>query len=285
MSSAAQRVYMLLLSQPNLTHAGTIPLTVRRWASKAPDTSEQDMIAALRECEQHRFILIDGKTEELLVRTLIRNDNVYRQPKVFKAAKAEAELLSSRKLRRALVAELRALSITSDETVADRNALVESLSDSEPDPPDTPPDTPGEGSPIPNGKAPRSAGGGSPTPAPSPSHSPPVPAFAAPDASLHERASAIANGYHQAVKGMCKWPAVCAIVKKAIKTESWTDQAILDAVLRLAGDNRSVTFDSLRIELDGIRPRAPASNPLHEKRRNGLAVIHNLRNEPRGEIA
>jgi hypothetical protein len=107
----AQRVYMLLLSQANLTHAGTIPLTVRRWAAYADGVTEQDMVSSLRELERNRFVVIDGTTEELLVRTLIRNDGVFKQPKVFLSAKSDALMVASHKIRRVLVAELRLLPV------------------------------------------------------------------------------------------------------------------------------------------------------------------------------
>lgn len=65
-----------------------------------------------------------------------------------------------------------------------------------------------------------------------------------------QRSKRITDAYYEA-EPMSKWPAVNAIVMRAIKAGRWTDEQILDAVLRLAGDRRSVTIDSLRIELDG----------------------------------
>jgi hypothetical protein len=279
LSCAAQRAYMLLLSQANLTHAGTIPLTVRRWASKANDTSEQDMIQSLRELEAKRFIAVDGITEELLVRTLIRNDGVFKQPKVFKSAKNDAETISSRKLRRVLVKELKGLPIDNAEVKGDCEALIEALTDPDPEPPERVTDTPSFASPIPNGKSPRSAGGGSPTPAPAPTTHLPV----ATQPTLQQRANDLTKSYHEAVKGMCKFVAVLGIVKTAIRTDEWTDDEIREALLRLAGEGRSVTIDTLRIELSGLTPRA-APNPLAEKRRAAFAVISNLSN-PLREIS
>ena len=72
--------------------------------------------------------------------------------------------------------------------------------------------------------------------------------------SVTQRAKRITDAYDAAVP-MCKWPAVNAIVIRAINAEKWTDDAINDAMLRHAADNRPVTIDSLRTELDGIAPR------------------------------
>jgi hypothetical protein len=53
---------------------------------------------------------------------------------------------------------------------------------------------------------------------------------------------------------MCRWPAVNAVVMKAIKAERWSDGEIHAALLRLAGEGRSVTVETLRIELNGLPP-------------------------------
>jgi hypothetical protein len=71
--------------------------------------------------------------------------------------------------------------------------------------------------------------------------------------SITQRAKRITDAYDAAVP-MCKWPAINAIVIRAIKTERWADDAILAALIRHVDDNRPVTIDSLRTELDGIAP-------------------------------
>ena len=76
--------------------------------------------------------------------------------------------------------------------------------------------------------------------------------------SVAQRAKRITDAYDAAVP-MCKWPAVNAVVIRAINAEKWTDQAVHDALLRHAADNRPVTIDSLRTELDGIAPRGRVS--------------------------
>jgi hypothetical protein len=58
---------------------------------------------------------------------------------------------------------------------------------------------------------------------------------------------------------MSKWPAVNAIVLRAMKTGRWSDQQIHDAMQRLAADRRGVTIDTLRHELTG--PPASRASP------------------------
>jgi hypothetical protein len=106
LSANAQRVYMLLLSQQNLSHCGLITLTVKRWANKAADTTVDQIEDALTELNTRRWALVDEDTEEVLVRSLMRRDEVYRQPNVLAAASADAGAITSPKLRSALLAEV-----------------------------------------------------------------------------------------------------------------------------------------------------------------------------------
>ena len=102
LSIGPQRLYMFLLSQPNMSHLGVLPLTERRWL-RAVDGYTQDAIEAdLKTLVATRFVVIDEDTEELLVRTLFRNDNVYKQPNTLKAAISNVPAIASRTIRTTL---------------------------------------------------------------------------------------------------------------------------------------------------------------------------------------
>ena len=88
-------------------------------------------------------------------------------------------------------------------------------------------------------------------------------------ATATQRSKAITDAYY-AVEPMSKWPAVNAIVLKAIKTGRWTDEQIHDAMQRLAADRRGVTVDTLRHELTGP-PMSRASPPTLVVR-NGMRL-------------
>lgn len=80
--------------------------------------------------------------------------------------------------------------------------------------------------------------------------------------TITQRSKAITDAY-AAVEPMCKWPAINGIVIKAIKAGKWSDDEIRDALLRLAGEGRTVTVETLRRELAGDPPpesRAPSRN-------------------------
>ncbi len=107
LDSDAQRQFMFLLSQPDLSHAGLIPLRARRWAQSAADLTTDCVQTALKKLEAARFVVIDEDTEELLIRTYVRGDGVYKQPKVMIRMAEDAAVMASPRLRAAFVAEMR----------------------------------------------------------------------------------------------------------------------------------------------------------------------------------
>lgn len=74
LTAGAQRAYMLLLSQPKLTLAGSLDLLPRRWAGLARDVTPDAMRAALSELQDAGFIECDHETTELVIRTFARHD-------------------------------------------------------------------------------------------------------------------------------------------------------------------------------------------------------------------
>lgn len=106
-----QRMYMFLVSQPDLEQSGVIPLRERRWARSAAGLTPSDVTASLKVLETSNFVVIDEDTEELLVRSLIRRDNVWKQPNVFKAAAEQIFSVSSHKIKAVLHDELSRLDL------------------------------------------------------------------------------------------------------------------------------------------------------------------------------
>src|SRR5688500_791469 len=84
LTERAQLYYLRLISQERINRAGVLDLRPRPWARLANDGTPTTARAALHELEQARFIVIDEDTEELLVRTFMRNDGIVRQPNVLK---------------------------------------------------------------------------------------------------------------------------------------------------------------------------------------------------------
>lgn len=204
-----QRLYLFLISQPNLNHAGLLDLTLRRWARKARGLTSAELEKTLQALEADRFIVMDEDTEELLIRSFVRNDGVWKQPKVMGAMVSGALEISSWRLRAALLAEMDRIPLEelSGEPTKKRDGTqgpsirqqvvehIETLRKAFGNPPtdpnrrgygtpsappsgppsDTPPKAPSEGEPkgSTRGRAPASrAHSPAPAPAPAPDHSP-----------------------------------------------------------------------------------------------------------------
>jgi hypothetical protein len=114
LSPTAQRLYMFLLSQPDLEHSGLIALRERRWAGACSALTVDEIRTDLCELGTARFTVVDEETEELLVRSLIRRDEVWKQPNVFKAAAGSAVSAKSPHLKAVLFAEVRRLDIDAE---------------------------------------------------------------------------------------------------------------------------------------------------------------------------
>jgi hypothetical protein len=125
---SAQRLYMFLLSQPELTYCGTMPLRPARWVPKAAGLSLADIEHDLKELEgsayppgnpaqpapgpeplRSPFVITDSETGELFVRSLLRRDNAWKQPNLLKQAMDASEEIESPRILLALLAEVRRL--------------------------------------------------------------------------------------------------------------------------------------------------------------------------------
>ncbi|QKW15348.1 hypothetical protein [Verrucosispora sp. NA02020] len=107
LSRDAQWAYFMLSTQKDISAAGVLSLNVKRWASRARDTSRADIVAALRELSAGGKVVYDTETEELLVVTFVDDDNGYgnrkRRPVIERAARAIESLAVRRALGREFV--------------------------------------------------------------------------------------------------------------------------------------------------------------------------------------
>ena len=130
---SAQRLYMFLLSQDDLTYCGVMPLRERRWASKAAGLTLADIEQDLKALETagRRFIITDPDTGELLIRAMMRRDGAWRQPNLLKQARESAESIESPKIRAALAAELRRLPVDESPSAQVRTLVADFITDLE----------------------------------------------------------------------------------------------------------------------------------------------------------
>ncbi|MBP2704451.1 hypothetical protein JOL79_11560 [Microbispora sp. RL4-1S] len=127
-----QRLYLFLLSQPDLSYCGVIALRESRWARKAKGMTADDIRAdlkALANTSSKPFIVVDEDTEEVFVRSLIRRDGIWKQPNIMKSAREAARLIESPGIRTALAEELKRIPIEESDSRIARRVLAEFLED------------------------------------------------------------------------------------------------------------------------------------------------------------
>ncbi|WKW86092.1 hypothetical protein SEA_JONJAMES_118 [Gordonia Phage JonJames] len=106
LSLPAQYLYMMLLTQRELTNSGVGPLMLRKWSKYAHSLSEELVIEGLHELQDAQFICFDEDTSEYLIRSLIRNDGVIDTPFVMVNALRSAMQSESPRIRTVLLWEL-----------------------------------------------------------------------------------------------------------------------------------------------------------------------------------
>jgi hypothetical protein len=105
LSRGQRDTYVLLLTQPDLTHCGVIPLREGLWAAKA-GVPVDEICEDLKGLESVGWVVIDHDSRELFVRSLMRRDKVLRQPKLWIPLAASVKQAFSVRIRAALLAEL-----------------------------------------------------------------------------------------------------------------------------------------------------------------------------------
>jgi hypothetical protein len=121
LTSDAQRAYFLALTQPGLSYAGVVPYTLRRWAGLARDSTITGLRKAVASLEAARFVCVDESTEELLVRSFVRNDGVLESPNVAKAFVRDWRTVQSPELRAVVLVELQRLAAESPPPGSDKS--------------------------------------------------------------------------------------------------------------------------------------------------------------------
>lgn len=99
-------LYLFLLSQDDLSYAGALHLRPRQWARSLPTLGVERIRAAVDTLAENRFVLVDEDTEELLIRTFVRNDELWKMPRMLELAIKQAARIESDRLREAFGVEL-----------------------------------------------------------------------------------------------------------------------------------------------------------------------------------
>jgi hypothetical protein len=106
----------MLYSQPNISLCGVIAYTPGRWARLSADGTVDGIEVLLKELGKYDppYVIVDHDTEEIFVRSFMRNDGVWRSPKTRGSAVAQAAGVMSEGIRRAIAEEIRRLETEGD---------------------------------------------------------------------------------------------------------------------------------------------------------------------------
>lgn len=121
----AQHLYLLLISQDNLNLAGVLPLQIRKWSKCVHGWDETVVGDALDRLRADHFVIMDDDTEEVLVRTFVRNSGAYKTPGMLTSILKFAESIHSPGLRRVLAVELGKLDPLEGKTAAKGEAAID----------------------------------------------------------------------------------------------------------------------------------------------------------------
>ena len=120
LSEGDQRMYLMLVTQPDIDAAGVLKISLEWWADMAPDSRSEDLAQRLIRLEQGRFIGLDRLTGEVLIRSFIRWDGGFHNPKRKPVITRAIEEVRSPRLVDMIEGELR------------RNGALELMPDREP---------------------------------------------------------------------------------------------------------------------------------------------------------
>jgi hypothetical protein len=113
----ARFTYLMLIAQPNVSAAGVLEVTVRRWAGNL-GIEEAHVLDALNELAERAYIVADWDTEELLLRSFVRWDGGANNDLRRKAIKDAAGVVASVPLRASIAHELDRMSVPHGLSVA-----------------------------------------------------------------------------------------------------------------------------------------------------------------------
>ena len=102
LSSRAKLAYLTLLSQPNVSLCGVLAFTPGAW-SIIMRLSRRQVEEALDELTAHNFIVIDKKTDEVLIRSFVKNDGVLGKPNIIVACSKDYGAIHSKVIRQRVI--------------------------------------------------------------------------------------------------------------------------------------------------------------------------------------
>lgn len=101
-----QHLYLALMSNKGLSRAGVVDYIPSRFDKLAADLTAPKFIRAISGLSAARFVVLDERTQELLLRSYVRHDGVLDRVNMGKAVGTAFEAIVSVRIRRAIGDEL-----------------------------------------------------------------------------------------------------------------------------------------------------------------------------------
>ena len=115
-----QRVYLMLISQADISHVGVLPLMPARWARLSADASPDSLRSSLTKLADARFVVLDYDTEAVLARTYLVHDEAYRLTNGKKSLLSAYARVLSEHLQNTIAPLLATVGVTVEPTVSAR---------------------------------------------------------------------------------------------------------------------------------------------------------------------
>lgn len=106
LTTVQQQIYLAILLSDDMSWCGVAPLLPQRLIGFASDLTERKVKLAIAALASKRFVVVDDKTAEVLVRSYVRHDGILKQPNVTKAMVAAIGKVHSPALRSVVIDEL-----------------------------------------------------------------------------------------------------------------------------------------------------------------------------------
>ena len=115
LDQASQHVYWMLTSNKDVSYCGHVDFVPGRWAPLAAGLTEPKLTATIRKLERARYVVVDRKTSELLIRSFIRHDGILARRNMGNACARALGKVHSTTIREAVLHELARLRIEEPE--------------------------------------------------------------------------------------------------------------------------------------------------------------------------
>lgn len=113
LTEGEQALYHKLISQSDTSLAGVLTYAPVRWAGQTAGMTVADIESRMAGLVEKRYALVDLETQEVLIRSYIRNDSGWRSPRTMLGVAGAVRRILSKSLRAAVSVELQRID-TSD---------------------------------------------------------------------------------------------------------------------------------------------------------------------------